>query len=232
MNYFKAGKKFYFIVLIMIFAVALNYPEERNIRSIDSIISDIRKEQGLKESDKINPDKVSPRLLDELGDSIMDRMAGSSDRHELMDRMMGGEGSQNLISMHQRMAYNYLSGNSSRFNNNMGFGYSSMPGYDGMMGMMYGYPYNNNNGNRGGYPMMWNNGYGMMGGWGFGGMIMGFIFLIVIIAVVLIIIFAIKSRGTFANISGNETPLDILKKRYAKGEISKEDFEKMKKDIL
>ncbi len=30
---------------------------------------------------------------------------------------------------------------------------------------------------------------------------------------------------------GTQTPLDILKTRYAKGEITREEFERMKKDI-
>lgn len=35
----------------------------------------------------------------------------------------------------------------------------------------------------------------------------------------------------FADQKDAETPLDILKKRYAKGEIGKEEFEAMRKDL-
>ena len=60
----------------------------------------------------------------------------------------------------------------------------------------------------------------------------GFMWLIGLVFVVVILYFLLqgtKSKGS--DLSVNETPLDILKKRYAKGEIDKEEFDLKKKDL-
>ncbi len=96
-----------------------------------------------------------------------------------------------------------------------GFAGASPYGSWGMMGgpgMMGGY----------GFPAMgWVGGIGMLLFWG-----------LVIAGVVWIIQSATRGnqqptdRGSIA-----ETPLDILKRRYAGGEISKEQFEEMKRNL-
>lgn len=49
--------------------------------------------------------------------------------------------------------------------------------------------------------------------------------------VIVVIYFLIKNISQTKSEQGAETPMEILKKRYAKGEITKEQFEEMKKDI-
>ncbi len=79
----------------------------------------------------------------------------------------------------------------------------------------------------GGYGM----GPGMMGGYGYGygGMFMGILFLVLLG----IAIYFIVKNVNFKNGIGlaKESPLDILKKRYAKGEITKEEFDRVKKEL-
>lgn len=71
--------------------------------------------------------------------------------------------------------------------------------------------------------------WGHMMTYGYGG---GFMWLIVLVLVGVVIYFLFqvsKLKGTDGSII--ETPLDILKKRYAKGEIDKEEFDRKKKDL-
>ncbi len=66
-------------------------------------------------------------------------------------------------------------------------------------------------------------------GFGYGGMFMWIIFLIVIGLLIYFIVQAQKTKGQTP--TQNESPLDILKRRYAKGEIAREEYERMKKDL-
>jgi putative membrane protein len=82
-------------------------------------------------------------------------------------------------------------------------------------------------------------GYGMgpgMMGWGCGSgwpwPIMMFVFwIVVIVGVVFLVRWLVLSASKGRGPSQEESSLDILKKRYAKGEINKDEYEKIKKDI-
>ncbi len=74
----------------------------------------------------------------------------------------------------------------------------------------------------------------MDGGWyggGFAMMFMMIIFWVLIIAGGVFLFRTLTKSTRFHPEIPSNTALDILKVRYAKGEISKEEFEQMKKDI-
>lgn len=75
--------------------------------------------------------------------------------------------------------------------------------------------------------------FGFGNNWGhvmpFGGM---FFWIILILVVLVIVMFAKKTGKGSENPGPNqESALYILKKRYARGELSKEEFQRMKQDI-
>ena len=81
----------------------------------------------------------------------------------------------------------------------------------------------------------WGSGTGMMGGWGmgwFGGIFMIVFWILILIALVLVIKWIIQTTGGGkARGKDGSRALDILKERYARGEIDKSEFETMKQDL-
>lgn len=66
----------------------------------------------------------------------------------------------------------------------------------------------------------------------FGGMWFGWIFWILLIVLVIWLVVNQNNKNKqILNNPQSESALDILKKRYARGEISKEQFDQMKKDL-
>ncbi len=86
--------------------------------------------------------------------------------------------------------------------------------------VMYGY-YGSGTGN-----MMWGGGMWLM-------MIGGIFFLLLIAVGIGVVIWAAMRGGTTGGTgTPRETPLEILKKRYANGEIDKKQYDEMMKDLM
>lgn len=83
--------------------------------------------------------------------------------------------------------------------------------------------------------MHWNYGYGWGCGVGFGCLAVLFFCLLVALGFVYLIKLLIgwkREEGNKQPGGQKETPLEIIKTRYARGEITREEFEKMREDLM
>lgn len=75
-------------------------------------------------------------------------------------------------------------------------------------------------------------GYGMMGGFGLLGLIFN---LAVIIGIVILIVWAVKrfagGSTSWNQPSASQSPREILQARYARGEITREQYQQMLSDL-
>lgn len=70
----------------------------------------------------------------------------------------------------------------------------------------------------------------MMHGYGFGGGWFGMgLWWIVLLAAVIAVVWAVARRSHPSR--ANESALDVLEKRYARGEIKRDEFEQKKRDL-
>lgn len=65
--------------------------------------------------------------------------------------------------------------------------------------------------------------------WGYGGLISLGIFVIFLVVIGLIVARLVRHHG--GSWTTHRDPIDIVRERYAKGEIDKEQFEQIKKDL-
>ena len=150
---------------------------------------------------------LSNSQLEIMGEYYMEQMH-PGESHELMHQMMGlKEGSEDEEQFHINMAKAIYCGEENAF------GSGGMMG-GGMMNMMMG-----------GGNMMGNNpfGYGY-GYWSFWNIVWSLLRIGLIVLVIWLIYKFIIKKET-------ETPINILQKRFAKGEINKKQFEEMKKEL-
>lgn len=154
-----------------------------------------------------------------LGEYFMGQMMGNS--HEAMNnmmiQMMGGKGEEQMhVVMGKRL---------SGCNSSASYPTGSV-GFMPMMNMMMGgwsSPTGLNQGNN----SMMNFGFSPLGGFGWIFMILWWV-LIIAGVVALIKWLMAQSRDTHNH---EKSPLEILKERYAKGEIDRKEFEDKKKDL-
>ena len=140
----KKGLLFCLVLVVSAFlainiAGAQNLSSDSEVKNLTVVMNEIMSSQSVDNKEGIDCDKVSDDQFEELGDSVMEQMAGSNQAHEVMEQMMGGEGSTSLQSVHIVMGTQYLGCRQNSYLTAFGpVGMMGMMGYGrGMMGGLY-----------------------------------------------------------------------------------------------
>lgn len=182
-------------LLLPLLLVTAHSDHPGELSSFETILDEISAAQGVKSLDELECGAINEEQFEAMGEAIMSRMHPDEGQHELMDEMMGGEGSESLRAAHIMMGQRYLGCASGMMNNEMMGGSAKMPG--GMMGMMGISP-------MGMMPMMamtgspqgWSLRPGFGGGYGWlNSLTMVLIWLLLIVAIIALLKWLFKKEG-------------------------------------
>jgi putative membrane protein len=213
------------LVIILIFALSFIFP----ILSFAEITDNhtVREEAEGKEiweklqKNELKCGDLTDRNFGTLGEYFMGQMTGDS--HEVMNnmivQMMGEEGEEQMhVAMGKRMSN--CEPNAPMPQNMPPMMKYMMSGWSNSSGV------NNFNFKN---PMMWNFSNNPMGWFGFGWIFMILFWILVIVGLIALIKWLVNQNKKE---KGEKSALDILKERYARGEIDKKEFEERKKDLI
>ena len=160
----------YLIIALLSIGIAFAHSDESEFVDAKQIIEN-----------NVPCSELTEDQLEHMGDYYMEQMH-PGEAHELMDRMMGGEGSESLRQVHITMAKSIYCNDISGMAN-----YGMMGG--GMMSMMMG---SNMMGSGGTNMMGTNMGYGMMGSYGYWGFLNILSLVLAIGLIILVYLWIIK----------------------------------------
>lgn len=183
-------------------SAALSQEDQQDISAGQKLYTDLK-------YNKTSCKNLKDTDFDKIGEYVMEQQIGNSAHHAQMNAMMKqmmGENGEEQIHI-------ALGKKATGCDTNAGTNY--YPGWRGGGRGMMGYGWNH------------------MDGWGGYGLFGGVFMLIFWIVIIVLLFWLFRSNRHGDHSSGKEkTPLEILKERYAKGEIDKKEFEEKKKDIL
>jgi len=205
-----------FVLVLVMFTGLSVKADSMELKSVETILSEIRMDQNIASTDPIDVSKVTAARLEELGDSVMEKVIGNTSVHDRMDIALGGDGSVSLTNVHIRVGYDYLMGYPITMMTFMGS--TGMMGFGGMMGGSGFYTQNY-------HPILSG---GMMGSGSLDSLAFGLLGLVAVIIIVAYLLTR-KSRNSIQPMGNNS--INIASERYSKGEISREEYLKLLEDL-
>ncbi|MBI2654347.1 hypothetical protein HYX02_06085 [Candidatus Woesearchaeota archaeon] len=167
----------YLIIALLSIGIAFAHSDEMGFADAKQIIEN-----------KVPCSQLTEDQLEHMGDYYMEQMH-PGEAHELMDKMMGGEGSESLRQVHITMAKSIYCNDTSGMAN---YGMMGMMGNGMMSGGMMNMMGSNMMGSGGANMMGTNFGYGMMGSYGYLGFLNVLSLVLAIGLIILVYLWIIK----------------------------------------